>query len=83
MNSNEKKIEKIKKELETEKKKNKILQKLVTELKNKPICQELTHIRKDILKTASTPPTPISIVIDNIRSKGYPWETLKGPSTGN
>lgn len=65
MNSNEKKIEKIKKELETEKKKNKILQKLVTELKNKPICQELTHIRKDILKTASTPPTPISIVIDN------------------
>lgn len=65
MNSNEKKIEKIKKELETVKKKNKILQKLVTELKNKPICQELTHIRKDILKTASTPPTPISIVIDN------------------
>lgn len=65
MNSNEKKIEKIKKELETEKKKNKILQKLVTELKNKPICQELTHIRKDILKTDSTPPTPISIVIDN------------------
>jgi hypothetical protein len=65
IDSNGKKLENLEKELETEKNKNKILQKLVTELKNKPIFQELTHIRKAVLKTSTTPPTPVSIVIDN------------------
>tara|TARA_B110001450_G_C17539956_1_gene448208 strand:+ start:56 stop:805 length:750 start_codon:yes stop_codon:yes gene_type:complete len=58
-------IEKIKGHLETERKKNKILKNLVVELKSRPECQELSHIRKHIFKTSITPPTPISIVIDN------------------
>ena len=75
IDSNGKKLENLEKELETEKNKNKILQKLVTEMKNKQIFQELTHIRKAVLKTSTTPPTLQPIPSPTFSSMSAPLGT--------
>ena len=66
-------------ELEKLKKKNSILQGIVTKLKRDTVvnnsCHELSHIRKNVFDTASTSPTPMFLVIDNVYNN--PLETRK------
>ena len=72
-------MEELQKEVEDLKKKNTILKNLIDTLRDKETeqteCNELSHIRKNVVNTSTTPPTPIILVIDNFYNN--PMETRK------
>ncbi len=57
-------MEELQKQLDEANKKNEILQNIVNDLK-KDKCNELSYIRKEVINTNTTPPTPVLIIIDN------------------